>query len=463
LRSPACPHRLCLFSLCLFSLGLALLALSLPATAQVAGTVLIVGGASDAVKVKVKDRDKPDDYYRTSPSSEHLLITAEGPVTLSVRFRAASPGRCNGTLRVLRDDGPFSDNPYDLAHDGSATPDASAAIEGGAVTTERVLYLKVAEGEHRFMFSAVRGPALLIRVFRTAKYDPALAVAPEKNTNVDTTPAPPKPAPSQPPAPKPAVSQPPAPKPAQPAPDPLAESAPATPDAAPATPAPREVANDWEAIPEKPIIPLDPNAHHGFALGLHAGGLGFLGFTKDGSRSTGPLKLSHRLWTGVPVALELAWDINGLFSLFVEGSYLQASRLQTVRVVDGDNSRQAAVQSAYRAAPLLGGLTLFVPLASRVGLRFRLGAGIAYVESRSAPLNDPTLPDPVFQAVWAVAGTGGVGVEALVGPGRFTLECRYMLIHTDAGLQTVLSASGVNAIPGDLGGLQVLAGYRFEL
>jgi hypothetical protein len=444
------------------------MALSLPAfAAEAPGKMSIVGGTSDVVRVQVKDKDNPDDYFRTVPGGERILVVAEGPATLSLRFRAAASGRSGGTLRIVRDEGPFSDNPYDLARDMNAKVDDSAAAEGNAASVERVLHVRVEEGEHRYEIGAAKGPPLLVRVFKTSRFDPALAPAPEKNTGVAVAPTstlasvpPPDPeAPALPPMPVETERKPP-------------DTFPTTIERAPASldplsdpvvlsPTVLEKPASLEKLPEKAPPKLNPNFHKGFSVAVKGGRVGFLGFSSTPGAGNGALKLSNRIWGWMPVALELSWNVNGKLGLFAEGGYLRGIRPHVVTA----KTDAVPVQSDYRAIPGLVGLSYFVPFGqTRFGLRFKAGVGLAYLDSRSRPLiAGQQLPSEIVQSAWGLTATGGLAAEVRVGPGRLSLEGRYLMLRTNAGIADPVPSYNVNAVPRDLGGIQCTIGYRLEL
>jgi hypothetical protein len=443
--------------------------LSLPAiAAEAPGRISIVGGASDVVHVQVTDKEREDEYFRTTPGGEHIIVRADGPATISIRFRAAATGRSSGTLRILRDDGPFSDNAYDLSRDMNAKVELAAATEGNAASTERVLHVRVDEGEHRYEIAAAKGPPLLVRVFRTSKYDPALAPAPEKNTSAAVVH---EPTPAATPEAKPPGNDEVVTTVVEPEYKPRPSAFPTTIERAPASadeptepvvaPVVTEVPTALEQLPEKPAPKINPNFHKGFSVNVNAGRYGFLGFSRDAGKGNGALKLSNRIWGWIPVALELSYNLNGKFGLFVEGGYYRGVRPHVVTA----KTDVIPVQSDYRVIPALGGASFFVPFGmSRFGLRFKAGVGVAYLWSRTQPqVAGTVLSTEVFQSGWALTATGGMALEMRLGPGRLSLEGRYLMLRTNAGIDDPMPKQNVNAVPHDLGGIQCTVGYRLQL
>lgn len=90
---------------------------------------------------------------------------------------ARSEALALGVLRVVRDEGPFSDNSYELAHDPTATADSSAGLAGNATSVERTFHLQVPEGEHRYDLGPLRGAAALLRMLKSSRFDETLASA----------------------------------------------------------------------------------------------------------------------------------------------------------------------------------------------------------------------------------------------------------------------------------------------
>lgn len=272
----------------------------------VAAPVAFTGGADDEIAINVGQTEGK--YFRLKTDDDHLKLKAEGPIVIALRARALTAEPATGVIRILRDDGPYSDNPYKLARDANAVPDAAAKVDGNAVTTEKLIYVHVGEGQHRYSISALRGPPLALRLFKVTTADPKFDAQPEKNTLTGASPAPetatppaktelpvkpvavapvakveppaapaakPSPAvasasdvkPVQAPPPKPVApppAPPPAPKPvAPPAPKPPPPPAPpkAAPEAKPATPSPAppaKPASHPDAGPEDPFGDLPP-------------------------------------------------------------------------------------------------------------------------------------------------------------------------------------------------------------
>lgn len=481
----------------------------------------IVGGADDAVSVDVGG--KKERHFRVVPSTPGLGLRAEGPVILSVRLRVPGSEIATGTLAIVRDEGPVSENPFRLQ------PSAATA-EDGPVSEERIWHVQVLAGEHRYMLRVLAGPALLLRVLKTGKYSPELAPEPEKTppstaaTEVPATPqdspplppdddAPPAsagPAPPHGPTPPGKTAEAPArnakppekgrdrPAPASQAPKPPARGAPAAPASAaagakPAAPGETEVptaltsrraidipvvvqrrapkAQPTFALPAEapgttapaaaavppPAVPAPAPTRFAFALkaGAHLSSGRFEGAGGGGL-------LGGRAWA-LPVVLEADADLWPSFGFYAEAGLWQLGARAAVAGSDAEFAGTTAdvVLSALPAGAL--GVAVFVPLTARLGLRLRLGAVAARVEAKTtlAVPGTKAMEQPSRSAA-AWGGTAGAGVELGAGPGRVSIEARFVALRTDLGLPGALPGQPYNMQAGDAGGLQLLAGYRYE-
>lgn len=447
------------------SIAAALLVAFVPVAA--ASPVLIVAGADEPVAVRAEN-GKPTTYFRLA-ENRSLVVVAQGPVVLSVRLRALSSREARGTLRIVRDEGPFSDNPYVLARDRAASIDAAAAEEDDAASEELVLHVPVPDGEHRYALSSVRGPAVLVRLLKTARLNPALAAAPERSVaeaviettdagaddaeqpstaadvpvveDEETTQAPAEPERVEGPNALPVVAAPPR---------PASMPSPAE--------APKASAQELALAEESP---LRRDRKQGFALSVGGGAIALIGQSPLGEPASEPSAWapSELAW---PVVAELAFDVDPTWSVFLEGGWYGKSR--TRMLVDPELGPTAIVRSRLHVAPAVVGFTNRVALGRWMSLRFRLGAAGAWVQGEAARGEDGgVLASEPVQNELAWGGVAGAAFEVNAIVGRFWIEGRYLWLRTDLGMRAQLPAGSFDPIPGEVGGPQLLAGFRLEL
>lgn len=434
--------------------------------AAAASPVLIVAGADEPVAVQPA-KGKPTTYFRLS-ESRSLVVVAQGPVVLSVRLRALSTREARGTLRIVRDEGPFSDNPYVLARDRAVSVDAAAAEEDDAASEELVLHVPVPDGEHRYALSSVRGPPVLVRLLKTSKLNPALAAAPERSVAealIETAEAGDDAERSAAPAEAPEVEEEePTQAPAEPerVEVPMALPVVVAPPRPAATPPPAETprASAQElALAEE--SPLRRDRKQGFALSVGGGAVALVGQAPLGDPAAEPSVWapSELAW---PVVAEVAFDVDPAWSVFLEGGWYGTTR--TRMLVDPELGPTAIVRSRLRVAPAVLGFTNRVALGRWMALRFRLGAAGAWVEGVASRGEDGgVLVSEPAQSDLAWGGVAGAAFEVNAIVGRFWIEGRYLWLRTDLGMRASLPAGSFDPIPGEVGGPQILAGFRLEL
>lgn len=394
-----------------FVLALACLLVLAPVGARATG-VSLVSGTGDPVQITQGDRRHQ--WFRLIPGEGRLSLVAEGPVVLVVRLRVLSPGTSKGILRIYRDEGPFSDNPYELARDLSVVVETGAAAELNAASDERLFHLPVPEGSYRYELAPLHGGPVVMRVTRAKTLDPALAVAPERQVSVSR----PEPIPVAP------VAEPMSPRrPTVQTASPQLRDRSVTVEVAPV----REVLEESDpqllspdlAFVQRPEAPRVRTS--GFFLALRAGAHAFL---DSGSAASDFVSRHDPRPTG---SLEFGWDLSPVWSLSLDGGFLSAARsARTLTLV-----------------PVALAVGRFIPLGERPGLRLKLAASGAWVGLEDAA------------SAFAVGGGASLAFEVKVGPGRIGLEAR--------GAMLVDPASNVDAAVGSLHSLSVLAGYRLEL
>lgn len=396
-------------------LAIACALLLLPLGARAApGDVSLVAGTSDPVQITQGDRRHQ--WFRLIPAEGRLSLVAEGPVVLVVRVRVLSPRASKGILRIYRDEGPFSDNPYDLARDLSVVVETGAAAELNAASDERLFHLPVPPGSHTYDLAPLHGDPVVMRVTKAKALDPALAVAPERAVSVSR----PEPVPVAP------VVEP---------------SSPRRPTVQTASPQLRERSLTVEVAPVREVQEeVDPQLlspdlafvqrpeppavrKSGPFLALRAGARAFL---DAGSVASDFVSRHDPRPTG---GLELGWDLSPAWSLSVDGGFLSSTRATPARTV--------------MIVPVDLAVGYLIPLGERPGLRMKLAASGAWVGLENAA------------SAFAVGGSAGLALEVKAGPGRVGLEARASML--------VDPMADVDAAVGSLHSLAVLAGYRLEL
>lgn len=423
-------------------------------------------GAGDPVQVTIAGKAKQ--FFRLTTDGDRLLVRAQGPVVLSVRLRAQDRSRSAGVFRIVRDDGPFSDDTWQLERDPEAAVDLAAGAPQNAVSVARVFHIPVPEGEHTYALGPVRGPPLLVRVLKAARFDPTLAPSPERAVAAVS--------------PRPRVPRPP--RPAAPARE-LDREADEPPDAEEAAPRRRwppdlefapirrvaPAANPFtrELLPPARLAPSTVEPDHGPvvrkggpALALRSGLLVFTTFPAGASPTPGETFDGRA--TAAPVLLELAWDAPHTWSAFAELGLVHSSLTRDRRLSRDGAFVTESLRSTLLAVPLALGFTIHLPIGDAVGFRLRLGGIAALARSSSARAEPPQpLVEEPLQSGLALGATAGLAFEVKAGPGRLSLEGRWLLLRSDHGLPGALPPPPSGVQHGDLGGPQLLAGYRLEL
>lgn len=436
---------------------------------------------------------RPERYFRIAPEGAPLVVQAEGPVALAFKLRVLRPGKNEGAIRITRDEEAYSVASYGLDRDANARVSPDAAAEDNAATTEQVIHMNVDAGVHRYALTPVRGSTILLRVQKPAKFDAALAPGPEKRLAVDpSAPEKVRPEPVKEPPPTPPAERAPPPRsvpPKEPAKEPAKEPVkdPAVARAATRTreseagsgPAANRIAQPQPA-PAPPVVAIAPAASvaprtqfapvfivldesesaapspppprsGGWALGVRAGMHAY-----QGDLAAMPSRLA------IPIAFELARDLGSTWSLSLEGGYYQSS-IETVGSSPPEFSEFVAL-TTLRAAPVSLGLTAYAALSEYAGLRVRIAGTGAWIGTHTQLAFGGGEPvDQPGSSAWGLGGTGGLAFEVATDPGHITIEGRYTYLRTDFGFEAVRSASPARVQSGDVGGAQLLAGFRLEL
>jgi hypothetical protein len=207
-------------------------------------------------------------------------------------------------------------------------------------------------------------------------------------------------------------------------------------------------------LDEQPLAQGPPPRLKGPALALRLGGL----------MVQGDVLMSSGRGPALDGALEAAWDVDRVWSFFLEGGWYQSTIDATTTFPHDPDFKSFHTHTVLNALPLTAGFTILASITRGVGLRFRVGgAGAAVTSTSSVASGTAALVAQEPHSAWAFGFVAGVGCEPTVGPGRVIVEARYTLLRTNLGLAAGQSGLPFNAQPGDVGGAQLLAGYRLEL
>ena len=179
------------------------------------------------------------------------------------------------------------------------------------------------------------------------------------------------------------------------------------------------------------------------------------GSVKDASHSA-TVAFSLALTWGLPF-LERALSIRG------EAGYYPLSGKGTRDYPNDPDFGSMSYSYKSRSIPLLIGLGYRLPLGLPVEIAPVAGFVAVHSTFTSSWSQGGVTTETMPVSAWAKGFYGGAEAALALGPGVLTGEVRYMNARTDLGLTGVKEYGGAyNKELGDVQGMNVLFGYRFE-